>query len=430
MKELEIELVALWRPLIKEAIKQHIVKGNPLQKRLRDWKTNQAIKAESYEDFLKILKTKKKAVIQHKVDGETGIAGFDGSSIKFSTIGGRMISDLPLIDELESKLKGAGVKQAIIIGERVGVDEKGNLLKFDEVMDLIRDPANESEAKRIWYYPFELVEFNDKKFDKENLGDIDVYLDGFSKMKNWFGGAKYIHPSLLKVGGEDVFKTMWKDWVVNKMQEGLVVRLGGGDIFKIKSFDFWDLGIIGAEEGKGRLKGKLGAVLTAFMDKDKIFRFAGKVGSGFSDEDREEYWDWITHNEADIDKESQEKLGKGWKEVRWIKPQKVIQVRRKGEYPGMVDSFSFSKGKFNYEGEKPGAIQREPRFEKERDDKTINHNDLRLEQIENWAKKEKEIVKEKTEEVFYESVDQVGYVVERAPESQDDYRFPKTWVIQ
>jgi DNA ligase-1 len=49
-----------------------------------------------------------------------------------------------------------------------------------------------------------------------------------------------------------------------------------------------DLTVIELEEGTGRNKGRLGALVCSGTDDGKLINV--NVGSGFSDEDRDEYW--------------------------------------------------------------------------------------------------------------------------------------------
>ena len=55
-------------------------------------------------------------------------------------------------------------------------------------------------------------------------------------------------------------------------------------ILKVKQFYSMDLPIIRCEEGSGRLAGRLGAFVLDFRGNEV------KVGSGFSDEQRDTYW--------------------------------------------------------------------------------------------------------------------------------------------
>lgn len=81
------------------------------------------------------------------------------------------------------------------------------------------------------------------------------------------------------------------DQMVREDKEGLMVNLDvpylrrrHRGILKVKRFYTMDLPIIGAEEGTGRLAGKLGALVLDFKGNEV------KVGTGFTDEQRDAYW--------------------------------------------------------------------------------------------------------------------------------------------
>jgi DNA ligase-1 len=71
-----------------------------------------------------------------------------------------------------------------------------------------------------------------------------------------------------------IFKTY-----TDKGYEGLMLKQGDV-LIKIKSTYTADIKVLGMLEGTGRNKGRLGAVITS----------RGKVGTGFSDADREKLW--------------------------------------------------------------------------------------------------------------------------------------------
>ncbi len=74
--------------------------------------------------------------------------------------------------------------------------------------------------------------------------------------------------------------------------EGIMINIAGAvyeakrtkNILKVKAMQDCDLKIIGFEEGTGKNKGTLGAVIVDYKG------FEVKVGSGFTDEDREYFW--------------------------------------------------------------------------------------------------------------------------------------------
>jgi DNA ligase-1 len=57
------------------------------------------------------------------------------------------------------------------------------------------------------------------------------------------------------------------------------------NLMKVKKMNTLDLEVIGYEEGSGRLKGTLGAILVRYKNGNTV-----KVGSGFSDELRALIW--------------------------------------------------------------------------------------------------------------------------------------------
>lgn len=83
------------------------------------------------------------------------------------------------------------------------------------------------------------------------------------------------------------------DEVVENGEEGLMLNTADGlyevgkrskNILKMKKFHDVDIYCIGVEEGTGKHKGKLGSIIVDYKGYDV------KVGSGFSDELREYYW--------------------------------------------------------------------------------------------------------------------------------------------
>lgn len=62
--------------------------------------------------------------------------------------------------------------------------------------------------------------------------------------------------------------------------EGLVLRGPAGERLKVKPVETYDVPVTGLVEGKGKHTGRMGALMTPM----------GKVGTGFTDEDREWFW--------------------------------------------------------------------------------------------------------------------------------------------
>lgn len=73
--------------------------------------------------------------------------------------------------------------------------------------------------------------------------------------------------------------------VVAAGYEGMVLREmdGKGKLFKVKPKETYDVSVTGMIEGTGKHKGRMGALLTS----------KGKVGTGFTDEERERWWEFF-----------------------------------------------------------------------------------------------------------------------------------------
>ena len=83
----------------------------------------------------------------------------------------------------------------------------------------------------------------------------------------------------------------WLDYAEQNDMEGLMINLNKPyqfkrtkDLIKVKKFYTLDLKVIDAIEGDGRLKGTLGALVVDYKGN------MVNVGSGFSDEQRKEFW--------------------------------------------------------------------------------------------------------------------------------------------
>ena len=96
--------------------------------------------------------------------------------------------------------------------------------------------------------------------------------------------------------GHDIMNRYAQDCVAEGY-EGIMIKAVDAP-YQCKRSDFWmkwkptisvDLNIVGFEEGTGRNEGRLGAIICEGDDNGRSIRV--NVGSGFSDGDRDEYWD-------------------------------------------------------------------------------------------------------------------------------------------
>lgn len=162
-------------------------------------------------------------------------------------------------------------------------------MAFEEALSIVGQKQGDCKQwQKIEYYVFDAP-----VFDKDSKDSLEKRL---TKIENFLDSDKNLPIKIIpqvKVDSENTLKNMLKD-VTKKGGEGLVIRKNNApyeigrtrNALKLKPYEDAECKVIAHNEGKGRLKGKLGSVLCEQMSQDgKILHF--KIGSGFSDKDRE-----------------------------------------------------------------------------------------------------------------------------------------------
>ena len=108
-----------------------------------------------------------------------------------------------------------------------------------------------------------------KQFETENIEIVQMFYEGTDQSEIW----------------------QWLDYCEQHDMEGCMLNLDTPyeckrtkSLMKIKKFYDFDLQIVGYEEGTGRNKGRLGAFVVDYKGNQV------KVGSGYSDEERVNFW--------------------------------------------------------------------------------------------------------------------------------------------
>lgn len=150
---------------------------------------------------------------------------------------------------------------------------------------------DKSDLKLVIFDMFPLEEFwNGQSKEtyserRKKLDVLDVFLhfnetDNIEVVKCFYEGNQHSAIWALLDKAEE------KDW------EGVMVNLDtpyeckrSKNLLKVKKFYTYDLEVIGVEEGDGRNKGTLGALVVKYKDNTV------NVGSGFTDEERKNFWE-------------------------------------------------------------------------------------------------------------------------------------------
>lgn len=163
------------------------------------------------------------------------------------------------------------------------------VVPFQEIQGYVMRKKNvvEEDKKKIFYNIFAML--TPKLTTTEMVLDIER-----RREKNHRKYLRFVEYKIIQ-NDFDIIKELDKRWVAEGY-EGVMLRSilvvydwkRSDALLKYKSFFEEDLEIVGAIEGSGKYKGKLGA----FECEGKVegHKVATEVGSGYNDEQREEFW--------------------------------------------------------------------------------------------------------------------------------------------
>ena len=186
-----------------------------------------------------------------------------------------------------------------------------------------------------------------------------------------------------RIGSTKEIKELYRDWVLQRSFEGLVITEQKGDLYRIHKLKTWhniDAVIIAMDTtGKTWDKGIFGSLYLAIMDKQGLLIEIGKMSGGT------EEWKASMRKKLmkDKDKEVKGKL--------FVKPRYVVEVTFLEIAPGKEHWEAFKIGPGGtlksttlppeYKRLKPFSIRSGLKYVRDRPDKEVNWRDIRIEQI-------------------------------------------------
>jgi ATP-dependent DNA ligase len=331
---------------------------------------------ELYErlDFLGF----KEGIVSKKCDGEMNIMVYDRDwdECKLFSKSYFIRYDIPLTKKMYEYLKKNGYKKAVLLGEVYARDPAGKkpFIPFSESMDIFKKPDTKEEEDLLSFYIYDVISLDDKK-----LYPKVEYSERVKLIDKVFRKTKYFSPFAYEVLKKEEIADFFEE-AVEEGWEGVVIYFktseGDDKFIKIKrSLDF-DVGVMAGIKGTGKYKKTLGALVCVFKDKEGNYRLAGKVGTGFTDEDRDFFWNWIKKNRA----KSQVRKKDDW---IFVKPKLVIQAKclEVDVHPDRTFRYSRKEGWVELDEKLMTGIMRMPRFQRIREDKTFDYQDIRITQV-------------------------------------------------
>ena len=249
--------------------------------------------AEKY--FEKPNKVVGNFTLTEKLDGFRLATIIHNDKIEFYSRQGQFVEGLVEVEEdMKMFCKVNKLHNAFFDGELVAVNCEE--LSSDENYKVVTKTARSKGIKRgLKYNIFDTLSY--EEFMSQNC-DTEYYkrrqlLNELSKNIN------LTHINILPVLYNGSDKDMIMEYL-NKAREnhkeGIMINLNNGmyefkrttNLLKVKVMQDADLKIVDVYEGTGKNKGKLGGIIIEFVYKDNTYRC--ECGSGFSDDERIDYW--------------------------------------------------------------------------------------------------------------------------------------------
>jgi hypothetical protein len=319
--------------------------------------------------------------LSRKVDGEFAVLVFSGGEALLVNPGGTVRLGLPLLAEAQQQLGRAGVNSALIAGELYYRHPSGARPRVHDVSRAARQPAGQPELDSLCFAAFDLIDLDGQPAPSRHA-------ETYARLQKLLGGGQRVHPvEAAQVKTVAEIEQYFQSWVEQQGGEGLVLRSDSAGGFKLKPRHTLDVAVVGFTEGTDERKGLLHDLLVAVMRKDGGLHLLGRVGGGFSDEERRSLLGELRElcTASDYSESSPDHVA-----YQMVRPQWVIEVScldliaqtgRGGGIDKMVLQWDAAAQRYTPLRRLPLASLISPVFIRRRDDKEVNVSDVRAKQL-------------------------------------------------
>lgn len=319
--------------------------------------------------------------VSRKVDGEFTVMVIDGADACTINPGGTVRVGAPFLEEAAALAAKAGVKRALVAGELYVERPDGRRCRIHDVVRCARQPESPADVDSLRFAVFDLLELDGKPV-------AGPFLDTWKRIEQIFAkGAKVRSVEAATAKSVAEVERRFEQWVEKEGSEGIVARSDVAGLYKIKPRHSIDAAVVGFTEGIDDRKGMLHDMLVALMRNDGSFHLFGRVGGGFTEDDRRAFLsdlkDMVVESEyAEVNPEHVA--------YQMVRPEWVIemscldfvsQTTRGGPIDRMVLGYDDQSTKYNVIRRLPLVSAISPQFLRKRPDKAINPADLRLSQV-------------------------------------------------
>jgi DNA ligase-1 len=236
--------------------------------------------------------------LEVKLDGVRVLAVVSGAAVTLYSRNGKPFENFPQIAEAIADCR-AELQHGNATGGRFVLDGE---IVGRSFQDLMRQAHRKSDAKTddMVYHVFDMIPLDDfergfwnapqhRRIEMLERAQAALPADG---MIRFMPG---MNVDLDTAEGHDVMRR-FAEASVEQGYEGIMIKSLDAP-YQCKRVDAWmkwkptitvDLTIVGFEEGTGRNAGRLGAIIYEGVDNKRDIRV--NVGTGYSDQDREDFW--------------------------------------------------------------------------------------------------------------------------------------------
>ncbi|HEX5762658.1 MAG TPA: non-homologous end-joining DNA ligase [Solirubrobacterales bacterium] len=281
--------------------------------------------------------------VEVKWDGVRAIAYCQPGRLELQSRNLRDITaQYPEVRRLSRQL---GSRDAVLDGELVAFDPQGRP-SFERLQQRIHQTSESVVRRRMKEYPvtyvlFDLLYLDGRDLMGEPYRHRRQLLEGLE-----LGGPSWQTPShstghaqeLLAASREQQLEGI----VMKRLDSRYLPGKRGGSWLKVKNTGRQELVIGGWLPGEGRRRNRLGALLLGWFDPDdggRIFHYAGKVGTGFSERDLDDLLERLRPLAIDTNPFA---ARKGPRQANWVEPRLVAEIEmRELTKEGLVRHGSF-----------------------------------------------------------------------------------------
>lgn len=326
-------------------------------------------------------------LVSTKYDGE-GVflyynADEDGPPFLFNAPSGRIRIGLKCIEAAAEKLKKAGVKKALLVGELYHPRMKGKPRPTVSDVITISFTGVAEELDRLAFAAFDAIMIDGQDWRKK----ANEFMATWERLAEILGeeDKDLAH----RIAGQIVKENQVGKLFTQAEQEGeegvVVRRLDRPEIYKLKPALAIDAVVIGYVEGEFEGKYGVTSLMLGLSGEDGVIREFGRVGSGLTDEERIRLLSELSVEKVDAPVIKTDSDGRP---VSFVKPRLIVETS--GENleaenlsgrENLTQTFTYQDGKYQFHGLHPLPRLVHGVFSKFRDDKTFDDGGARLTQV-------------------------------------------------